>query len=101
MINDARGQIVVIDGEAELEYMIDGEVGLECMIDGEAEKILVVSDADAYTGEYTVIPLAWDQQILHTEGLMMTDNVTVTEVPYFETSNQYGKTVYIADTLGG
>lgn len=91
MINDARGQIVVIDGE----------VRLECQIDGEAEKILLVNDTEAYQGPYTVIPQAWDQTVLQTEGLMMTDNVTVTEVPYFETSNQYGKTVYIADEVGG
>lgn len=55
--------------------------------------------AVSYDGEYTVIPAAHAETVLLTNGLMMTDNVTVTQVPYFETSNEYGETVYIASEV--
>jgi hypothetical protein len=36
---------------------------------------------------------------LQTNGLRMTDDVTVTEIPYYETSNESGITVFIANNL--
>lgn len=61
-----------------------------------------VVGAVAYAGPYEVTPKAWEAQILATDGLMMTDDVTVFKVPYYETSNIYdGKTVYIAEETNG
>ena len=54
---------------------------------------------DKYTGEYVVIPKADNEQILKTANKLMSDDVTVKKVPYFETSNQYGETVYIASEV--
>ena len=52
---------------------------------------------DPYTGEYEVTPLADSAVILPTNGLRMTDDVTVHKVPYYETSNPSGGyTAYIA-----
>lgn len=53
-------------------------------------------DYDPYLGPYEVTPLAWQDQILPTNGKNMTDDVTVFEVPYAEVSNPYGDTVTIA-----
>lgn len=53
----------------------------------------------AYEGEYEITPRAHDEVVLPTAGKRMTDNVTVREVPYYEVSNESGKTVYIADTI--
>lgn len=51
-----------------------------------------------YDGLYEVTPKAWDAQILETAHKLMTDNVTVFKVPYYETSNLYdGLTVFIAE----
>lgn len=47
-----------------------------------------------YEGEYTVIP-STSEQVLYTNGLLMEDNVTVTEIPYAEVSNIYGTTISI------
>lgn len=59
-----------------------------------------VVQAQEYEGSYEVIPKAHTEQILETEGLMMTDNVTVYKVPYYETSNLFdGKTAYIAEEI--
>lgn len=54
------------------------------------------SPIPAYTGAYTVIPSAANQQVLNTGGYRMTDNVTVTKIQYAEVSNTYGTTVSIA-----
>jgi len=50
------------------------------------------ADAQAapyYDGEYRVIP-ALDAQVLPTNGKRMRDDVVVTEIPYYETSNPQG-----------
>lgn len=53
-------------------------------------------DYDPYLGPYQVIPKAWEDQVLPTNGKNMTDDVTVFEVPYDEVSNPNGTTVVIA-----
>lgn len=52
-----------------------------------------------YRGEYDVIPKAHIMQTLETDGKTMEDDVRVHEIPYYETSNVSGTTVYIADSL--
>lgn len=57
---------------------------------------------DLYGGPYEVTPKAWDAQVLETEGKLMSDDVTVFRVPYYETSNLYnGLTVFIAEDING
>lgn len=56
-------------------------------------------DAEVYDGEYEVTPQAHEEKILQTKNKRMTDDVTVMRVPYFETSNIYGDTVYIASEV--
>lgn len=58
--------------------------------------------APEYDGEYEVTPKAWLDQTLETEGKLMTGDVTVFKVPYYETSNVFdGKTVFIAEDING
>ena len=53
-----------------------------------------------YEGPYEVTPKAWNEQTLLTDGKLMTDDVTVFKVPYYETSNLFdGKTAYIAEEI--
>lgn len=54
---------------------------------------------EPYAGEYVVIPLAEEAVILPTTNKILYDDVTVTKVPYFETSNTSGTTVYIASEV--
>lgn len=54
---------------------------------------------DIYDGTYDVIPKAHELQTLDTNGKTMEDDVRVHEIPYFETSNTSGITVYIANEL--
>lgn len=52
-----------------------------------------------YTGQTTVIPEAFTEQVLATAQKSMESNITVTEVPYSETSNTSGLTAYIASDV--
>lgn len=65
-----------------------------------AESSISINNAPNYDGPYEVTPKAWDEQILATDGKLMTDDVTVFRVPYYETVNLFdGKTAYIAEEV--
>lgn len=58
-----------------------------------------VYSAEIYKGEYTVIPKTSDQ-ILKTKNLIMTDDLTVKEIPYYQVTNPAdGETVYIGSEV--
>lgn len=63
-------------------------------------EVVVVADVDYYEGPYEVTPKAHEETILATKHKAMTDDVTVLEIPYWETSNLFdGKTAYIANEV--
>lgn len=51
---------------------------------------------DMYEGDLIVKPKDYEQQ-LETKNKIVPDNVTVLEIPFIETSNESGTTVYIGD----
>ena len=53
------------------------------------------SGLDTYSGEYIITPMPFASQTLETNNKIMQDDVTVLAIPYYETSNISGKTVYI------
>lgn len=53
-----------------------------------------------YDGDYSVIPLAFQETILPTKDTKLIENIIVKEIPYYETSNPSGgNTVYIAGQI--
>ena len=56
------------------------------------------TDADIYDGTYVVTPRPFEQ-VLPTQDKLMADDVTVKQIPYFETSNVQGTTVYIGSDI--
>lgn len=54
---------------------------------------------EIYDGQYEIDPKAYTATILNTSGKTLLDNVTVKKIPYFETSNLSGYTVYIASEV--
>lgn len=58
-----------------------------------------VVTAETYDGSYEVIPKANQSQTLETANKLMEEDVLIFEVPYFQTSNEYGDTVYIASEV--
>ena len=57
-------------------------------------EIQTVQNDNFYDGAYAVTP-ASSEQTLETTGKTMREDVTVLAIPYFETSNESGITVYI------
>ena len=50
---------------------------------------------DIYEGEYTIVSKPFETNEIQTQGLKMQENIVVLEIPYYETSNVSGYTVYI------
>lgn len=62
-------------------------------------KIVTMDSMPAYEGETTVIPKADIATVLQTAGKCLREDITVTKIPYYETSNPTGDTVYIASEV--
>lgn len=64
---------------------------------GLSGKVSVHNNYERYDGNYEVIPNAFNDKKLPTANKLLTQDVVVKKVPYYETSNiQQGITVYIA-----
>ena len=61
-------------------------------------EIQTVQNDDMYEGAYEVTP-ASAAQTLEMTGKTMREDVTVLAIPYFETSNESGTTVYIGGSV--
>lgn len=58
--------------------------------------ILPSAQPEAYEGEHVVVPKMYEQT-LETKNKFVREDITVLQIPYFETSNEAGgTTVYIA-----
>ena len=76
-----------INGSSELVGIIQTAQFLRGMI--------AISGAeDSYDDDYIITPHVY-AQTLNTKNKLMKDNVSVLAIPYYETSNLSGKTVYI------
>lgn len=62
------------------------------------EEAIIIHEGgyDVYDGQYEVTPSAHNSIVLETREKLMADDVTVLKIPYYETSNESGLTVYIA-----
>ena len=91
---------VVYDGECSLTIPLVGEISLSNVLDGECGVITRYRETDypVYTGTTTVTPRV-SEQILETANKTLLEDITVLEVPYYETSNVNGMTVYIASEV--
>lgn len=68
-----------------------------CDLCVESPIVIDSSPVPIYDGATEVTPKAHQEQVLPTSGKLVLNDVTVFEVPYYETSNLYdGLTAYIA-----
>lgn len=91
-----------LDADINIERSLDGticignEFDCECSLgetlNGEYGVFYTIHDTDTpiYDGAYDVIPMAYVSQILPTQGKVMRGNVTVHEIPFYQTSNPSG-----------
>lgn len=98
-LDGALAVSATLKGALAISGRIAGALTRLCpQIDGVLTVPAVVG-VENYTGDYVVTPLAHDETVLETNGKRMLDDVTVLKVPYYVTSNTYGKTVYIASEV--
>ena len=84
----------MISNTAQISADLSGALGLSADI-----TIPDQTGGVPYHGNYAVTPKAHDSTVLSTRGKVMLDDVTVIEIPYYETSNESGSTVYIANEV--
>lgn len=64
---------------------------------GMTGKLLATTNYDVYKGPYEITPLAHESQKFSTTDKLLTEDITVVEIPYYEVTNdQNGTTCYIA-----
>jgi len=73
------------------------EQGLNCLFGAVYE--VESKDVPIYEGITTVSPDVHEQKVLYTANKKMLNDVTIKKVPYFETSNDSGLTVYIGGEI--
>lgn len=79
----------IMSESCELTAVLTGE----SMLSGELNAF---ADYPVYDGINEITPKAYQVTRLETNGRRMTNDIIVKKVPYFETSNSSGETVYIA-----
>ena len=62
-------------------------------------KVVYTGDSKPYEGVYDVTPQAKSAVILPTKDRLLSRDVNVKKIPYYETSIQTGVTVYIASEV--
>nr|DAR26010.1 MAG TPA: hypothetical protein [Caudoviricetes sp.] len=62
-------------------------------------KVVYTGGSKPYEGVYDVTPQAKSAVILPTKDRLLSRDVNVKKIPYYETSNQTGVTVYIASEV--
>ena len=82
---------------------LTGSGSINATLTGEEGEIIgVITNYEVgaiYHGDYIVTPKANEEVVLETSDKILTDDVTVLKIPYFETHNDYGETIYIGSEI--
>lgn len=81
---------------------IIGTISSDTVLAGAFIPSIVVREGELpdYDGPYTVIPESI-KQVLDTTNKSLRDDISINPIPYYDVSNQYGRTIYIGGTLNG
>lgn len=93
MINDP----IKLNAKIKTNINIQGKLNNNISIKGNLN-VTQSNPYPEYTGTYEVIP-SIEMQILETKNKILKDDVSVKQIPYFETSNLYGDTAYIGTNI--
>lgn len=89
-----------IIGKIRAAPRLKGKIKKEISLQGKLKySSYVINDAEIYEGEHIITPKPFQQQELETKDKILKENIKVKEIPYFETSNIYGNTVYIGSEV--
>ncbi len=82
----------ILSGQSALFGKVSAQGGLRGVLSPAAKEYPV------YEGEYRTASKAFDPQTLPTKGKLLTEDIIIDPVPYYETGNLFdGTTVYIAE----
>lgn len=98
---EVENRIVTAEASAE-ELIVTAEASIENMtVEAEAEVVTRIRTGDypTYAGPHEVTPKAAEAQVLETARKVVLQDITVHEIPYWETSNQSGMTAFIASEV--
>lgn len=87
-----------LKGSLKTNLNVEGALRSKNLIKGEIE-LPNFSDYPTYQGEYVVTPKTYAASVLETQGKLLISDVIVTKIAYYETSNEFGKTVYIGSEV--
>lgn len=76
--------------------MIQLKVSEDRITLGVAPARVVYIGGEPYGGDYEVTPKAEEAVVLPTRDKVLAEDITVKKIPYYETSNDLGETVFIA-----
>ncbi len=98
IIRTITGKVVKLQPKRIKPELTEQTVFPDIGYDGFSEVIVeaggeIIDDYEG--GAYDVTPLPFESQTFETKGKRMTDDVTVRAIPYYETSNVSGITIYI------
>lgn len=96
--------MTIIPLEVKVDVSIDNEINIEAVQDESIEMTLDVAivegtGGEPYEGEYIITPLPYQETILQTKDKILSEDIRVLEIPYFETSNVSGLTIYIGSEV--
>ena len=90
----------IIKGTLSVPASMEGELAVAATLSGQLYVPEYIGGTP-YSGSYEITPKASQDQTLNTANKLLTDDITVFKVPYYQTSNVYGDTVYIAEESNG
>ncbi len=94
VLSGSLSESAALSGSIALESALQGAIGSELTLAG---TVSMPETFERFDGSYTVIP-AVAAKSLQTKDRLMSDDVTVTAIPYYEVSNpQGGSTIVIGD----
>lgn len=72
--------MLIYDGNYVEQFVHDGDCAADTVFDGDYGEFKTVSTAEAYDGDYEIIPTN-EEQIIPIMGKLATDNFTIRPIP--------------------
>ena len=101
-IEDAPIKLKVKDNSAPIHLKISGQDKVSLKVEKEKPIKLKVSEGNGgggtypvYEGPFVITPKPYNDTVLSTAQKTVTNNITVLQIPHYETSNLKGKTFII------
>ena len=99
MIGEPKSR-ACLEGEIRTKIILSADILSKCIIgDVEVGRVIIKrEDSVLYDDIYSVTPSV-ESQILRTANKKLLNDVEITAIPYYDVSNEYGRTIYIGGEI--